>query len=148
MDIDLKSLSDEDFQKLAQDVYAEQSRRATLANAPAQVAELNRQVLEAQGIVDGDEWRQPTGAFDAYPEGAIVAHDDKTYASLTPANVWEPPTNWREQAEAPAEWIQPTNAEDAYSQGDQVTFEGEVYESLINANTWSPTAYPAGWKKI
>lgn len=35
-------------------------------------------------------WRRPTGAQDAYPEGARVAHSGKRWVSLTDANVWEP----------------------------------------------------------
>lgn len=41
-------------------------------------------------------WVQPTGAGDAYPMGALVTHNGKTWESLNDANVWEPPTQWRE----------------------------------------------------
>lgn len=36
------------------------------------------------------EWRQPTGAQDAYPAGAKVSHNEKHWISTTAANVWEP----------------------------------------------------------
>lgn len=36
------------------------------------------------------EWRQPTGAQDAYPAGAKVSHNEKHWISTTDANVWEP----------------------------------------------------------
>lgn len=35
-------------------------------------------------------WRQPTGAQDAYPKGAKVAHNDKHWESDVDNNVWEP----------------------------------------------------------
>lgn len=36
------------------------------------------------------EWRQPTGAHDAYAKGDRVAHGGKTWESDADANVWEP----------------------------------------------------------
>lgn len=39
---------------------------------------------------DGAAWVQPTGAHNAYPLGATVTHNGKTWANLTPANIWEP----------------------------------------------------------
>jgi len=42
----------------------------------------------AQG--QSDPWVQPTGAHDAYPLGAIVTHNGKTWESLIANNVWEP----------------------------------------------------------
>lgn len=99
---------------------------------------------------DGQPWVQPTGAHDAYPLAATVTHDDKTWESLIPFNVWAPGVSgWRERvAEGYPAWVQPTGAHDAYNTGDRVSFEGSNYESLIDANVWSPTAYPAGWQLI
>lgn len=106
-------------------------------------------ILADKGVTDGAEWVQPEGAHDAYPVGVTVAYGGKTWESLIPANVWRPPTNWREVvAEGYPAWVQPTGAGDAYALGAVVTFEGHVYESLIPANTWSPAAYPAGWQLI
>jgi hypothetical protein len=39
---------------------------------------------------DGAAWTQPTGAHDAYPLGAKVAHKGKTWTSTAAANIWEP----------------------------------------------------------
>lgn len=40
-----------------------------------------------------EEWRQPTGAHDAYSKGAIVSHNGKLWIStFDGANVWEPGT--------------------------------------------------------
>jgi len=35
-------------------------------------------------------WVQPSGAHDAYDEGAQVTHDGKGWVSTTEGNVWEP----------------------------------------------------------
>lgn len=35
-------------------------------------------------------WRQPTGATDAYPDGAKVSHNGKKWTSDADNNVWEP----------------------------------------------------------
>ncbi|MCD1285245.1 hypothetical protein, partial [Brevibacterium sp. CCUG 69071] len=113
---------------------------------------LNTAYLAAAGVEQGQDWRQPTSAVDAYPLDWTVTHGGKTWISLVAGNVWEPGVSaWREVVDdsgAPAEWVEPTGAHDAYNTGDQVTFEGTVYESVIDANTWSPSAYPAGWKAV
>lgn len=36
------------------------------------------------------EWKQPTGAQDAYAKGDKVSHNDKHWISDVDANVWEP----------------------------------------------------------
>ena len=36
------------------------------------------------------EWRQPTGAQDAYSKGAQVSHNGGRWVSTVDANVWEP----------------------------------------------------------
>lgn len=42
------------------------------------------------------QWKQPTGAHDAYPKGAKVTHNGKRYTSNVDGNTWEPPTQWTE----------------------------------------------------
>ena len=144
--------TDQELEQYRKAIVAEQARRETLATAEKRAADLNAEFLAAAGVTDGDVWRQPTSAVDAYPKDWTVQHGGKTWVSLTPANVWEPGVSaWREVVEegsgAP-EWVQPTGAHDAYQTGDTVTFEGQEYVSLIDGNTWSPTAYPQGWEKI
>ena len=149
--MDIGSVSDAELRRLKRMIDGELSRRETLANAGRAMDDIARSVLAARGQVDGDEWVQPTDATNAYPKDWTVAHDGKTWVSLTPANVWEPGVSgWREVVEegAPPEWVQPTGAHDAYQTGDHVMFEGQEYVSLIDGNTWSPTAYPQGWEKI
>ena len=36
------------------------------------------------------EWKQPTGAQDAYAKGDNVSHNDRHWISDVDANVWEP----------------------------------------------------------
>lgn len=36
------------------------------------------------------DWKQPTGAQDAYAKGDKVKHNDKTWISTVDNNVWEP----------------------------------------------------------
>ncbi len=46
------------------------------------------------------EWIQPTGAHNAYAQGAKVSHNGKHWISDVDANVWEPGVyGWTEQAE-------------------------------------------------
>lgn len=149
--MDIGSVSDAELRQLKRMIDGELSRRETLATAEKKAADLNAEFLAAAGVTDGDVWRQPTSAVDAYPKDWTVQHNDKTWVSLIAANVWEPGlSGWREVAEegATPEWVQPTGAHDAYQTGDHVMFEGAEYVSLIDANTWSPTAYPQGWEKI
>lgn len=40
--------------------------------------------------VEWPEWRQPTGATDAYAKGAKVSHNGKHWISDVDNNVWEP----------------------------------------------------------
>lgn len=50
-------------------------------------------------IEEWPEWKQPTGAQDAYAVGDKVSHNDKHWISDAEANVWEPGVyGWTEQA--------------------------------------------------
>lgn len=157
MDIDPTTLTDDELESAVQRLVAEQQRRYTLAVIPQQAEQLAQQWADASGRHDGDPWQQPQAAFDAYPLGAVVTHNGKTWESTTPANVWEPGVSgWREQAttdpdtgeQSVPEYRQPTGGHDAYNTGDKVTWNENVYESLIDGNVWTPDAYPAGWKKL
>ena len=49
-----------------------------------------------------EEWKQPTGAHDAYNKGTIVKYKDKLYRSLIDGNTWSPdeyPAGWEEYTE-------------------------------------------------
>lgn len=45
------------------------------------------------------EWKQPTGAHDAYKKGDKVTHNGKKWTSDVDANVWEPGVyGWSEES--------------------------------------------------
>lgn len=105
--------------------------------------------------VDYEEFKQPTGPFDAYMKGDTVTSNGRKYRSRIDNNVWSPeqyPAAWEEITESggdePPEWIQPTGSHDAYSKGDRVRRNGKVYESTIDSNVWDPETYPDGWKLV
>ena len=116
-----------------------------LAAAPTQLEALQRLNIPP----DGSPWRAPSGVHDAYPVPSTCTHKGKTWENLTPANVWEPPTSWREIA-APGglpEWVQPTGSADAYSFGDKVAHNGHKWTNTnpgTRTNTWEPGVY--GWR--
>lgn len=155
---DFTNWTDEELAQQQAILGHEIDRRRQVEQIPIQMTQMARQYLETMGIHEGQEWRQPEGAHDAYPPGWKVLHNGKAWESLTPGNVWEPGiSGWREVLpEAPPEgepvtypdFLQPTGAHDAYKIGDRVTFEGQAYESVIDGNVWSPTGYPAGWTAL
>lgn len=146
-----------------------QAHTATAEWTPDTATSLYKAIgIDASGV---PKWVQPLGATDAYMQGDIVAHNDKTWVSDIDNNVWEPGVyGWTEKADdtdsgetEPAEpdtpttddtdddipdFVQPTDATNAYAKGAKVKFNGKIYESLIDNNVYSPTAYPAGWKEV
>lgn len=149
--MDIADASDAELRQLKRMIDGELSRRETLATAEKKAADLNVEFLAAAGVADGDVWRQPTSAVDAYPKDWTVQHNDAVWVSLVAANVWEPGVSaWREvveEGDAPPEYVQPTGGHDVYNSGDLVTFEGAVYKCVIDNCVWSPTDYPQGWEK-
>lgn len=150
--IDFAGMSSEELEQLIDGATAEVRKRRVLESAQRKAEELSREVLAAEGVNEGDPWRQPTGAHDAYPMGWVVEHGGQMWESLVAGNVWEPGVSgWRaqpgegEDPDTPAEWVKPTGGHDAYSTGDRVTFNGQVYESAMDGNVWSPADYPVGW---
>ena len=143
---DVASLTDGDLDILARACYLEQSRRATLAQAPALIEKARDDYQAASGRQDGDEWKQPLGAHDAYRLDAITTHDGKEWVSLVDFNVWEPGvTGWREKVTAPTipAWVQPLGAHDQYQPGDKVTHKGHIWNCVAVNNVWEPGVY--GW---
>ena len=145
--MDLSTFTDSELEALAADVSAEQRRRVVLTELPRRADDLARDYAEAVGRVDGDEWVQPVGAFDAYPLGSVVAVGDAQWESLIPANVWEPGVSgWRRVAGGgdAAPWVQPTGQHDAYPEGAVVTHNGTLWRSTAPSNVWEPGVY--GWE--
>lgn len=103
------------------------------------------------------DFKQPTGAHDAYTIGDKITFNGEHYISEIDNNVWSPTAfsrGWRKvnsgggSAEEYPEFKQPTGVHDAYKKGDIVMFKGKKYESLIDNNVYSPEAYPSGWKEV
>jgi hypothetical protein len=144
---DVTALSYGELLALHRATSIELTRREVTEAAPIKADALARQVLSVEGTQQGDAWRQPTGAHDAYPLGWVVAHNGKTWENLTSANVWEPGVSgWREvvpENEGPAAWVQPTGAHDAYPAGARVSHNFKVWVSSVDANVWEPGVY--GW---
>lgn len=87
------------------------------------------------------QWRQPSGASDAYPVGIYVWHNNRIYLSTTPANVWEPTVfGWRDKTDITPKWRQPLGAGDAWNLNDQVLHKNKHWRSLIANNVWEPGA--------
>lgn len=94
-------------------------------------------------------WIQPTGAFDAYPQGYRVQHNGSEWESNINANVWEPGVAQWTNLNPPqtSEWA----AGIAYSVNDEVTYQGTTYRCL-QAHTaivgWQPPNVPALWQVV
>ncbi|MGI5868688.1 MAG: carbohydrate-binding protein [Kiritimatiellia bacterium] len=122
---------------------------------PAAVPALWRQIrAKGETMEDTPVWRQPLGAHDAYPLGAKVQHNGKTWESIIAANVWQPGVyGWIEVTQGEGEtmedtpaWKQPLGAHDAYPLGAKVQHNGKTWESIIAANVWQPGVY--GWTEV
>lgn len=117
--------------------------------------------------IEWPEWKQPTGAHDAYSVGDKVSHNEEHYISQINGNTTIPGSDerwWKkvvETVEEPdpeepsepevdeyPEWKQPTGAHDAYAKGAKVTYNGEKYISQIDANTTVPGTDERWWKKV
>ncbi|MGZ1491325.1 hypothetical protein [Brevibacterium sediminis] len=148
--MDIRDADTAELRRLKTMIDGELDRRQTLATAEKQATELNTAYLAASGVAQGDPWRQPTSAVDAYPLDWTVEHDGKSWVSLVAANVWMPgESGWREVVEdgSAPEYVAPTGAHDAYTTGDHVMFDGAEYVALQDGLVWSPAEYPAGWEK-
>lgn len=118
-------------------------KREQEAAMAALVPEQTDALLGATAPPAGEAWKQPTGAHDAYPLGWMVIHIGKQWESLVTANVWEPPTSWREAGNEWPDWVQPTGAHDAYDAGAKVSHLDMHWISDVDANTWEPGVF--GW---
>lgn len=104
-------------------------------------------------------WVQPTGAQDAWADGARVTHAGQTWRSLIPDNTTEPgsdPRWWEcEDCETTTEWAvgvayKGDNTEGA-GNGDIVTYQGAEYRCLQSHTSqagWTPSAVPALWEAL
>lgn len=160
---DRDAWSDDDLTALLNAVRTEQQRRWTLDNAEAEAEKITvryHYAVEAElpPLAEGEHraWKHPLGAHDAYPRGAVVAHNGKVWESLHPANAWAPGTDarlWKDvTANPPAPEPVPTGPEfkagEAVKAGDMRTYQGVAYR-VVQAHTtaahWAPPLVPALW---
>lgn len=107
--IDLDSLSDDELLELDAAVRPRAEAIRVARETASEIDLLAARYLDMTGRQRGEDWMQPTGAHDAYPQGWTVTHNGRQWESLTPANVWEPGiSGWREivpDGGGPAEWM-------------------------------------------
>ncbi len=157
-DIDMQALGDDELDQLWQQLATEKERRLTLATAEARAADLARQWADAAGRKNGDEWRQPEGAHDAYETDALAERNGQMYRNDHPGlNPWEPGTLnsgwtpiWPDEESGgwtdtpPSHTGQPTpwQAGIHYSPGDLVTHDGKTWSCLVDHiahDGWAPS---------
>ena len=110
---------------------------------PYTTAEQEQADAREAGVVEASEKQARREAREALLD-ATVTHNGKEWVSLTPFNVWKPPTGWREVvAEGYPAWVRPTGAHDAYNVGDRVTYLGQDWECTSAANVYAPGVF--GW---
>ncbi|SJN26873.1 hypothetical protein FM125_06425 [Micrococcus lylae] len=165
---DSETWTDERLDALRAAVLTEQERRYVLTTAEARAEQTAREYRDAveaalPPLAEGEHrpWSQLTGAHDAYPRGAVVAHGGRVWESRHPANVWEPGGTgvddrlWVDVTEdAPVP--EPVPTAPAFKAGEQVvpgdlrTYQGVVYR-CIQAHTtaahWSPDAAHSLWTR-
>lgn len=94
-------------------------------------------------------WVQPTGAFDAYPQGFRVEHNGKEWESDVNANVWEPGVaNWTDLNPVQSDEWQPSVS---YAVNDEVEYQGLTYrcrQSHTSQAGWEPPNVPALWEVV
>lgn len=158
---DYESMTDAELRQVAEDVRAERDRRALLSTIPEQVNGLLGQMLDAEGVTEGSEWKQTTLGYPVGREVTYPLPDSEevgTWVNRQPGNRYAPGSpggGWSLQPpdeNTPALWVRPAWAELGYDTGDEVTFptyaDGAVYRSLIDQNTHSPAEYPDGWERL
>lgn len=152
--MDMTLMSPEELEDLAAQIQAEKLRRQNIAMVDEQVGEVLSQARDA-GVTDekgeGEQWRQPLTAADAYLAGDVVSYEGAEWTSTLNGNVWSPKVSgWRKTPDGgkPAEFRQPTGAHDAYRRGEKVTVGGKTYTSIVDFNVWSPQEFPRGWVEV
>ena len=149
-------------------MLTEVERRHVLATAEVQAeqiaADYHRAVEAAlPPLAEGDHrpWHQPTGAHDAYPRDAVVAHSGRVWKSRHPANAWEPggqgvpPGLWEDVTDdAPAPEPAPTaptfKAGEKVKPGDLREWKGTVYrvvQAHTTADHWAPDTATSLWTR-
>ena len=159
-ELDLTQMTDGELYQLVEAAQTELGRRQTRDVFEQQVNELYESARASGAITapeQGEQWKQPTHAGDAYAKGDVVTHDGVQWVSTVTPNVWIPgQSGWRQMVEDNPEtgepqypeYQQPTGVHDGYQTGERVLWQGDVYEAVQDGVVWSPSDYPAAWKLI
>lgn len=159
--MDFRDMTDDELKDLMERADDEIRRRRVLASAVDRMQALTNEVLDAEGVVSGEPWRE---TLFGYPADWEVTHPlpdsdvEATWVNEVQGNRYEPGSaggGWTllpPDADTPPLWVRPAWAELGYAKGDEVTYptyeDGTVYRSLIDKNTWSPDDYPDGWEQV
>lgn len=98
--------------------------------------------------------------YSAWPVGAPVVDEGRTYGLLQPHNAANYPDT--RPSTLPALWsikhttdperaepyLAPNGTSGMYMTGECCTYDGVVYRSIIDNNVWPPADYPAGWEPV
>ena len=174
MTIDPTTLNDNELNALGRAIWLEQKRRATEAQAPALVARIQREFLDARDgntqpddrtqPSDWPDWQQPAGAHDAYPAGYTVHLDGRLWRSSRADNA---PASHQPGTEHGVEWTDVTvellpdlapepddwpawepwdHVRPLYQIEAQVTHNGRRWIATVGNNHWEPGVY--GWNPV
>lgn len=143
----------DELQELLAAAQEELNARTLADQYGAKIDQVIREYASAAGrdLEDGAEYVPPSGAHNAYPKGAIVTYEGKTWrATRAGANgvPGQSPDWWLipEEGEIPA-WSQP-HAGTEYELGAIVTHNGHVWENTHDVNGWEPGTQGSQWKDL
>lgn len=103
---------------------------------------------------------EPDKDYSAWPVGAPVRDEGRTYGLITPHNAAHYPDT--RPATLPALWslqhttdpnraepyLAPNGQSGMYMTGECCTEGGHVYRSAMDNNVWAPSGYPDGWEDL
>src|SRR5690625_5068714 len=109
--MDFTDMTDEDLYTLIDDAQTELGRRQTAEAFEQQVNELYESARASGAIKapeQGEQWKQPLGAHDAYAKGDVVTHDGVQWVSTVTPNTWRPgASGWHRKPEDDPETGEP-----------------------------------------
>lgn len=153
LELNWKSLTDQQIVVVLSSARAEQYRRQTIAGAVNAVPEIRGALLAAEGQESGGPFVPPTGAHNAYPKDWIVTHDGKEWEATREGAHGVPGESgdWRQVAEEGEilEWVAPTGAHNAYDPGSLVVHNGHVWRNdHTSPNGWEPGTTGSQWTDL
>lgn len=103
---------------------------------------------------------EPDKDYSAWPVGAPVRDEGRTYGLIQPHNAAHYPDT--RPATLPALWslkhtkdpawaepyLAPNGQSGMYMTGECCTEGGHVYRSAMDNNVWAPSGYPDGWEDL